>query len=81
MRIEEFDPEKSWWNDRKESAQAWRVPVQQIIDSGFNLDIKNPIVSEEVEILSFEQLIKQLHESNKEIDSLLSEIKDIMMSK
>ena len=35
-------PEKKWWKKRKESEFAWRVPVQQIIDSNFNLDIKNP---------------------------------------
>ena len=42
IRIEEFEAEKKWWNKRKESELAWKVPVQQIIDSGFNLDIKNP---------------------------------------
>ena len=42
IRIEEFETEKKWWKKRKESEQAWRVPVQQIIDSNYNLDIKNP---------------------------------------
>lgn len=42
MRIEEFAPEKAWWNDRKESEQAWRVPIDAIRARGFNLDIKNP---------------------------------------
>ena len=42
IRIKEFDLEKKWWNKRKESELAWKVPVQQIIDNGYNLDIKNP---------------------------------------
>jgi type I restriction enzyme M protein len=42
IRIEEFDAEKAWWKKREENAQAWRVPIKQIKDSGFNLDIKNP---------------------------------------
>jgi type I restriction enzyme M protein len=42
IRIQEFDLEKKWWKKRKESELAWKVPVQQIIDSGYNLDIKNP---------------------------------------
>ena len=42
MRIQEFDVEKKWWKKRKESEYSWKVPIQQIIDSGFNLDIKNP---------------------------------------
>ncbi len=42
MRIEEFEPEKAWWTDRKETENAWRVTIDQIRDRGFNLDIKNP---------------------------------------
>lgn len=42
IRIEEFDTEKKWWKKRKESEQAWKVPVEQIQSSGYNLDIKNP---------------------------------------
>ncbi len=42
IRIEEFEPEKKWWGKRKETEQAWRVPVEKIVETGFNLDIKNP---------------------------------------
>ena len=42
MRIEEFAPEKSWWNHREESEQSWKMSVEQIKDNGYNLDIKNP---------------------------------------
>ena len=42
IRIEEFEPEKKWWKKRKKSEFAWKVPVQEIIDSGYNLDRKNP---------------------------------------
>lgn len=44
IRIEEFAPEKAWWTDRTETDHAWRVPVEQVIANGFNLDIKNPNV-------------------------------------
>lgn len=48
IRIQEFRKlEKKWWNKREENEHAWRVPVQQIIDSGYNLDIKNPNTPEE----------------------------------
>src|SRR4029453_1225643 len=30
IRIEEFDIEKKWWKKRKETEQAWKVPVEQI---------------------------------------------------
>ena len=42
MRIEEFEPEKAWWTDRQENERAWRVAVDEIAASGYNLDIKNP---------------------------------------
>ena len=42
MRISEFDPEKAWWNDRKETEHAWRVPIETIVKGNYNLDIKNP---------------------------------------
>nr|WP_202976816.1 N-6 DNA methylase [Candidatus Oscillochloris fontis] len=42
IRIEEFAPEKAWWEQRVENEYAWRVPVEQIVANGYNLDIKNP---------------------------------------
>ena len=42
MRIEEFEPERAWWDDRQESERAWRVTVEDIVASGYNLDISNP---------------------------------------
>ena len=42
IRIEEFAPEKAWWDNRIESEFAWKVPIQVIKDNGYNLDIKNP---------------------------------------
>ncbi|WP_211530579.1 HsdM family class I SAM-dependent methyltransferase [Methanocalculus chunghsingensis] len=47
IRIEEFDAEKAWWTNRIENEHAWRVPVEQVIENGFNLDIKNPNVAPE----------------------------------
>ena len=42
MRIEEFDVEKAWWDDRKETDFAWKVSIDEIKKRGFNLDISNP---------------------------------------
>ena len=42
--ISEFDLEKAWWtaSPRVETAQAWRVTIDEIKARNFNLDIKNP---------------------------------------
>jgi type I restriction enzyme M protein len=42
MRIEEFEPEKQWWEDREASEHAWRVPIEEIVAANYNLDLKNP---------------------------------------
>ena len=42
MRIAEFDAEKKWWEKRNETEQAWKVPIKDIIERNYNLDIKNP---------------------------------------
>ncbi len=41
-RIAEFEPEKAWWDNREDRGQAWRVPVEEIMANGYNLDISNP---------------------------------------
>ncbi len=42
IRIEEFDLEKAWWEDREENQYAWRVSIEEIKKRNYNLDIKNP---------------------------------------
>ena len=47
IRIQEFEAEKAWWTDRQENEYAWRVPIKEIEENNYNLDIKNPNVVEE----------------------------------
>ncbi len=42
MRIEEFAPEKAWWDERVENEFAWKVGIDEIRERNFNLDIANP---------------------------------------
>ena len=42
IRISEFDLEKAWWHDRKETLQAWKVSSETIKRNNYNLDVKNP---------------------------------------
>jgi type I restriction enzyme M protein len=44
MRIEEFEAEKAWWDNREETEYAWKVSVETIAANGYNLDIKNPML-------------------------------------
>ena len=42
MEIQEFEPEKAWWNNREENEFAWKVSIGEIKAKNYNLDIKNP---------------------------------------
>ena len=42
MRIEEFAPEKAWWDNRVENEFAWKASMDEIRERNFNLDIANP---------------------------------------
>lgn len=75
IKLSEFDTLKAWWNDRKENEQAWKVDIQRIIDSGYNLDIKNPHKEEEEEIHSTSELLDMLHKSFEKSDELLNKLK------
>jgi type I restriction enzyme M protein len=44
IRIEEFAPEKAWWQKREKNERAWKVSIDEIKAGGYNLDIKNPSV-------------------------------------
>lgn len=76
INIKEFDLEKAWWNNRDDeqySKHAWKVPVQDIIDKGFNLDIKNPY-QEADNLGTPEELQQQFEASQQKISSLQDQI-------
>ena len=73
MKLEEFEPEREWWNNRKETEQAWMVPIKDIIDSGYNLDIKNPNTLEEI-IRDPKTVLKEYRKVNTEKDKIEQEI-------
>ncbi|MAO64102.1 MAG: hypothetical protein CL666_03810 [Balneola sp.] len=81
IRIEEFDVEKEWWDDRTETDQAWKVTTEEIEKRGYNLDIKNPN-SEENQTYDVEALLTKRNSLNDEIQklssSLLNELKETL---
>lgn len=75
IRIEEFDPIKQWWNNRKESEVAWKVPIQTIIDRNYDLDIKNPNKKVEEVVYDRMAIIENLEKSFQASIQLLNELK------
>ncbi len=76
IQAKEFNPIKTWWNDRKESDIAWKVPIQTIIDRNYDLDIKNPTKQEEVHEYSSAELMEMLHTSFEKSNALLNQLKE-----
>jgi len=81
IRIEEFDAEKAWWDDRKETDRAWKVTAVEIEKRSYNLDIKNPngMGNESYDV---EALLAKRNKLNEEIEtlsrSLLNELKETL---
>lgn len=75
IQFEELKPIQEWWDDRKESEVSWKVSIEDLRKTDFNLDIKNPNRTEEVIDYTSEELLKKLEESFIESQKLLKEIK------
>ena len=75
MRIAEFAPEKTWWDERVENDFAWRVPVSEIKSNGYNLDIKNPNV-EDVSHRDPEELLQEYQQLLNDIADTRNKLRD-----
>ena len=58
IRLEEFDVEKSWWSNRQETEQAWKLTATDIAKTNYNLDLKNPNALAEIHEDPDELLLK-----------------------
>ena len=86
IRIEEFEAERQWWGNeadgfasRVENEQAWRVSIEQLKASNYNLDIKNPHSSDtgpgDVDHLlpEYEKLLQHIAQTRAELKAQLQE--------
>lgn len=84
MKFEEFQTEMDWWGSevdgfaaREETEQAWKVGIDEVIARGFNLDIKNPHVAEQV-VHDPEALLADYAKQQAEIQALRDQLKAIL---
>lgn len=75
IRIEEFDREKAWWNNRVENEYAWKVTVEDIIKQGYNLDQKNPHTEEE-ELLKPEEALAKYEVAVAKVQQVKDQLKE-----
>lgn len=75
IRVEEFEPIKKWWKNRKESEFCWKVSIAELEKRKWDLDIKNPNQKEEEKEWTTDELIEKLENSFGEVKNILEEIK------
>src|SRR5204863_8454219 len=75
INLKEFDLEKKWWSKRLESANAWKISIEEIKKRGYNLDIKNPTTETAVQELYTHELLAQVSMSFEKSSKLLEQLK------
>jgi type I restriction enzyme M protein len=78
MQFEEFVPCIAWWGKRKANAQAWKVPVKELLANNCNLDRKNPSAKEDAAHLPPEQLAASIIEKERLIADIMGNIKALL---
>jgi type I restriction enzyme M protein len=76
MHFEEFADCQAWWSERSENERAWRVPISNIEDNGYNLDLRNPNRPDDLAHRPPAELLTELIETEREILTLLEELAD-----
>ncbi len=81
IKLEEFELEKKWWNNREENEYAWKVSVEDIKARNYNLDFKNPNKEEE-DLGDPKMLLEKYNEAKAEVsklqDALIEELRKIL---
>lgn len=78
ITFEELQPLIHWWTSRTETANAWSVTKETIIERGFDLDISNPTRADIGVSFSPADLLDEIESSGREIHRLMGEIRNIM---
>jgi type I restriction enzyme M protein len=82
IKQEHFDDCVAWWGGpqregRVETAQAWRVPIAQIQERNYNLDLKNPHTKAE-DHGDPEELLADLQAAERQTAALRDQLKAIL---
>jgi type I restriction enzyme M protein len=78
LQYEEFADCLAWWKDRAENERAWKVPAEELLANGCNLDRKNPSAKQDFEHLPPEQLAEDILRKELRIAEIMREIQDLL---
>jgi type I restriction enzyme M protein len=66
------------WNSRDKKEHACRLPVERIIENGYNLYIKNPTEKEDFEHLPPEKFMENIVPKEQRILGIMCEIQQVL---
>ncbi|MBX6364077.1 MAG: N-6 DNA methylase [Gemmatimonadetes bacterium] len=75
IQFDEFRPCLEWWHAREENERAWKVSATELLESGCNLDRKNPNAAVDIEHLPPERIVESIIEKERRILELLEEVR------
>jgi type I restriction enzyme M protein len=81
LQFDEFKPCLDWWDKREENDRAWRVPARSLLESGCNLDRKNPRGQADIEHLPPEKIVDEILIKERRIVEIVGEIKAVLGQK
>jgi type I restriction enzyme M protein len=74
LEYAEFQSCLAWWHSRVENDNAWCVPIAQIEENGFNLDIRNPRKSGGIEYRDPTVLIGAIRSNQETFNSTFEKL-------
>lgn len=78
LRDAEFDECRALWDERPETEHSWLVPVEQVVDNDYNLDIKNPSSQEALVHRPPGELAEAVLAKERRILALITEIQEAL---
>jgi type I restriction enzyme M protein len=67
-----------WWNKREENEHAWKVPADELLNNGCNLDRKNPRGKEDVTHRPPEEIVAGILEKEQRIAELMGNVQILL---
>ena len=81
MQFDEFQNCIAWWDERVENEFAWKVSAKTVLESGCNLDIRNPKRLEAIEHRPPEVIAKDILEKEARIFEIVKDINQLLENK
>jgi type I restriction enzyme M protein len=78
LRDAEFDECRALWDERPETEHSWLVPVEEVLENNYNLDIKNPSSQEALVHRPPEELAEAVLAKERRILALMTEIQEAL---